>query len=138
MERGNQVMSSGYRTIVALILAVLPFLGGCMAVESAANLDGKWTLASVDGQSVAAGTNAPQFIIDGDTISGFDGCNQFGGQLSNPQAMHSGQRACAGDYLKLPLDLSDPKAHLDSASFEGDRLSLPARAGHPASVFVRQ
>lgn len=123
---------------IGIPLLLIPVLGGCMAVESAASFDGRWTLASIGGQAVAAGTNAPHFAIDGDTISGYDGCNQFGGQLSNPQAMRVGQRACAGDYLKLPLDLSDPKAHLDSANFEGDSLSLPARAGHPASVFVRQ
>ncbi len=109
-----------------------------MAVESAASMNGTWSLASVGGQAVTADGGAPRFTIDGDVISGFDGCNQFGGQLSNPQSMRSGQMACAGEYVKLPLDLNDPKAHLDSATFEGDRISLPARAGLPASVFLRQ
>lgn len=121
-----------------LVLSVVATLGGCMAVESATSLDGTWSLVSVGGQSVSADGNSPRFTIEGDIISGFDGCNQFGGQLSNPQSLRKGQRACVGEYVTLPLDLSDPKAHLDSATIEGDRISLPAKAGLPASVFIRQ
>lgn len=108
-----------------------------MATENT-NISGSWRLMSIAGHSMSASDNVPQFTIDGSTISGFDGCNQFGGNLNDPQSMRLGQRACAGDYVKLPLDLSDPKAHLDSGSLQGDSLTLPARAGLPSSVFVRE
>lgn len=107
-----------------------------MAVEPE-RIAGSWRLESIDGRAVEASGAVPSFTIEGRTISGYDGCNRFGGSLDAPEAMIVGQRACAGDHLALPLDLADPLADLAAAELEGDRLVLPARGSRPAATFVR-
>lgn len=119
---------------VATAAFLFTFMGAGMAVEPR-EIQGSWRLVSVDGQAVEAGDAQPHFSIEGDMISGFDGCNRFGGPLGGPITV--GQRACAGGYVPLPLDLSDLAAHLAGTRLQGDELLLPARADFPASVFRR-
>lgn len=117
-------------------LAACISLGACTTME-AADLNGTWRLSSIDGQQVEASASSPHFTIDGNTINGFDGCNQFGGQLDQPQSLFVGQRECVGAVLNIPINLSDPQEHLATANVDGDRLAIPAQNGYPASVFHR-
>ena len=116
--------------------AMMSLLGACVAMETN-DVKGTWTLTRVGGQQIQTSTTPPGFTIDGNLISGYDGCNQFGGPLDDPASMRVGQRACAGDIPIFPLDLSDPGAHIASGSMDGGRLLLPARNGLPSSEFNR-
>lgn len=119
----------------AVTAAILfTFMEAGMAVEPR-DIQGSWRLVSVDGQAVEAGEGQPHFSIEGEAISGYDGCNRFGGTVGGPITV--GQRACAAGHVALPLDLSDLAAHLAATRLQGDELLLPARAGFPASVFRR-
>lgn len=119
------------------VLTIATNLGACVSMQ-AADLDGTWYLVSVDGAQVPSGSNQPNFTIDGDAISGFDGCNRFGGSLSNPQAMIVGQRACADQPIGISLDLSDPQSHLSGATIDGDRLRIPRWKSYPEAIFEKR
>jgi hypothetical protein len=97
-------------------------------------LSGKWILLSVSGHRVQ--TDPPIFFrLDGEVLTGYDGCNNFGGLLSAPARIRTGGRGCPEDHPAFPLDLSHPAKHLAAATRDGDRLLLPLLDGTQA-VFV--
>jgi hypothetical protein len=132
---GDRAMKKQVAGAILALAAMLGTAGFAMAQTDQA-LNGTWTLASVDGRSITPSGEVPNFVIEGDAIHGYDGCNRFSGTLSKPEMMIVGQRACAGDYVSLPLDLTNPKAHLAQAEVEGENLIIPAWNGFPASVFA--
>jgi heat shock protein HslJ len=87
------------------------------------NLQGRWTLESIDGKIVETSRDV-FFELRGSTITGFDGCNSFGGPLDSPTRIRASQRSCGDDYVALPLDLSNPLAQLRAAHVKNDRLIL--------------
>ena len=105
----------------------------------AAEFNGTWTLVEIDSKPVAsdAGTALPSFTIKDQSIEGFDGCNTFSGRLDRPGSITSTRRGCPEGAVKLPLDLSNPMAHLKGGHIEKDTLRLPAREPMPASAFKR-
>jgi META domain len=101
-------------------------------------LQGRWTLESIDGEKVETAQDV-FFEIRGENLTGFDGCNSFGGPLGAPERIRSGQRSCVGDYVALPLDLSDPLAQLSAAQLgEGDRLTVPLAGDRGVAVLRRE
>jgi len=128
------------KQVAGAILALTAMFGtaGYAMAQAAQALNGTWTLVSIDGRSVAQSGDVPTFVIEGDAIHGYDGCNRFSGTLSKPEMMIVGQRACVGEYVSLPLDLTNPKGHLAQAGIEGEKLVIPAWNGFPASVFAHR
>ena len=100
-------------------------------------LQGRWTLLSINGVEVDADQNA-WFEIKGTLISGFDGCNNFGGDLSSSRPLRQSQRGCANDGPEFPLDLSSPMEHLKTATLNGDELVLPLNGAGETALFIRQ
>lgn len=106
---------------------------------SASDLHGSWELVEIKSQPVQpTAVNAlPMFTIKDQSIEGFDGCNDFWGRLDQPGSIASTRRGCPDGSLKLPLDLTDPMAHLQAGRLDKGRLILPAREEIPESVFKR-
>lgn len=106
----------------------------------ASKFTGTWVLTATGDldATLADAAQAPFFTISGRTISGFDGCNRFSGDLDKPGLIRATRRGCKDGYLKLPLDLADPASHLARGRLDGRRLQLPAQAGLPPSEFVRK
>ncbi len=127
---------------VWLLLAV-PFSGGSFAAygngsaPTVKELQGKWVLESINGQAIESEADI-YFKIDGKMISGFDGCNTFGGSLDAPDRMRKTQRACSSDSPRLPLDLSDPRPQLESSKLEGDTLEVDLADEAGKAIFRRQ
>ena len=121
------------------VLAVAVLLGLPAGAAAGGQLDGTWQLTKTGDRTLdGADKQLPYFTIAGRMITGFDGCNRFGGTLDDPQNIVRGQRACSGAHMKLPLDLGNPAAHLKAARIRGNRLLLPARDGLPESEFQRR
>lgn len=99
-------------------------------------LQGRWVLESINGQLTGSGTKV-YFEIDGLTITGFDGCNKFGGRLDAPSRIRMTQRGCASDRLRLPLELPDPRSQLNAAKVTGEKLKLPLPGGKGEAGFRR-
>lgn len=126
----------------AWLLLTLALAGPLAACEtggesSAQELQGKWVLQSIDGRAVEA-KPVIYFKIDGRTITGFDGCNSFGGSLDAPDELRITQRACASEGPRLPLQLPDPREQLESARLEGDTLELKVDDKGGTATFRRQ
>jgi META domain len=100
-------------------------------------LNGRWVLETIEGKPAAAEQDV-YFQIDGQTISGFDGCNRFGGNLSQPSLMRKSQRACLAAGVALPIDLANPLPQLTSARLEGDQLVVPLPGGAGEARFRRK
>jgi hypothetical protein len=111
----------------------------CAGQPATPDLNGTWELAEIQSRPVQRnGTSPlPTFTIKEQTIEGFDGCNKFWGRLDKPGGIASTRMGCLDETIKLPLDLTDPKSHLEAGRIERERLVLPAHAGMPASVFQR-
>jgi heat shock protein HslJ len=109
------------------------------AATPVAPWEGRWRLAELGGRSLrdVAPQRRPDFSVRGQVIEGFDGCNDFNGRLDQPGSVVATRRACP-DAIPLPLDLSDPLAHLRAARVEGNRLVLPGRGGSPGGVFEKE
>ena len=102
-----------------------------------AELQGKWILESIDGNAIEP-KPAIYFEIDGLKISGFDGCNRFGGSLDAPNELQIGQRGCPSDSPRLPLQLTDPRVQLRSSRLEDDTLELVLVGEAGKAKFRRQ
>jgi META domain len=101
------------------------------------NLQGRWILESINGKAVES-ENEIYFEIDGAIITGFDGCNNFGGKLNAPASIRMNQRACISEGPRLPLELPDARSQLKAAEVSGKKLKLklPDRKGEAS--FRRQ
>jgi heat shock protein HslJ len=121
------------------ILGLIGYLQSAAAGDAMdmSKLQGRWVLESIGGQPVSAGDEI-YFEIDGMTITGFDGCNKFGGSLDAPDRLRMTQRGCVSDRPKLPLELSDPRSQLDAATVTGEQLTLPLPGGPGEAVFSRR
>ena len=127
----------------AWVLLAIAHSGAALAacqnstVLTVSELQGKWVLESIGGHAIESETDM-YFKIDGLTISGFDGCNLFGGLLDKPKELRIGQRACPSDSPRLPLQLSDPRAQLESSELDGDTLDLVLADEAGKATFRRQ
>jgi heat shock protein HslJ len=102
-----------------------------------AALKGRWVLEAINGKEVAAGGAEIYFQITEHSISGYDGCNRFGGSPTDPSTMRKTQRACPPETLLLPLNLSDPAPQLSRATVRDGKLFLPLRDGTGEAQFRR-
>lgn len=85
------------------------------------------------------GTVEPRigFLINGNRIEGFDGCNSFSGILGEKLSLNTSRMGCQEGVRRLSLDLNDATSHLNSGTLENDVLLLPARSGLPAARYTR-
>lgn len=100
-------------------------------------LQGRWVLESLSGQPVKQ-VNEVYFKVSGQTFTGFDGCNNFGGSLDAPSRMRQGQRGCGSEVLRLPLKILDPWPQFKAAKVTGDTLMLPLPDGKGEAGFSRK
>jgi len=118
-------------------------LVGSGAIDASAGdlaLEGTWQLEAIDSVVVSdiSGEQVPFFEVKGSGIKGYDGCNRFFGSLDKPGAIVSTRRACPDSMLKLPLDLNDLDAHLQTGCLKDDQLTIPADDSYPSSSYRRQ
>jgi heat shock protein HslJ len=125
-------------------MVVTLFGSGVVVAEplTARDLQGNWSLIEIDSRPVpvpspTAGNALPHFTIKGQSIQGFDGCNDFSGLLDKPGSIGSTRRGCLEEALKLPLDLSDPMPQLKAGKIEKGRLVLPPSGTMPESAFQK-
>ena len=102
-----------------------------------AELTGRWVLEAIDGKDVASGGAEIYFQLTEQSIIGYDGCNRFGGSITDPSTMRKTQRACPPETTLLPLNLSDPAPQLSRATVRGGKLFLPLIDGTGEAQFRR-
>jgi heat shock protein HslJ len=134
-DRDRHMASRSAKYILALSLVYLPFIKA--HAMDVASLQGRWVLEAVDGKSVSPDRGEIYFQITEQTISGYDGCNRFGGSLTQPGRIQKGQRGCPADTMLLPLDFSNPASQLSRATVRGERLLLPLPDGKGEAQFRR-
>lgn len=99
-------------------------------------LMGRWVLVAVNGKQVSRHPEI-YFEIAGQSITGYDGCNRFGGLLAQPSNIRKTQRGCPNERTAMPLDLSNPVEQLSSSTLRSDRLLLPLTNGKGMAEFKR-
>lgn len=125
--------SARYVSVFVLCFALLAKVN----VMDLAELKGRWVLEAIDGKEVASGGTEIYFQITEHSISGYDGCNRFGGNITDPSTMRKTQRACPPETTLLPLNLSDPAPQLSGATVRGGKLFLPLKDGTGEAQFRR-
>jgi heat shock protein HslJ len=130
---GRVLPSARYVSVFVLCFALLAKVNAMDLGE----LKGRWVLEAIDGKDIASGGAEIYFQITEQSISGYDGCNRFGGSITDPSAMRKTQRACPPETTLLPLNLSDPAPQLSRATMRGGKLFLPLRDGTGEAQFRR-
>ncbi|MER8963881.1 MULTISPECIES: META domain-containing protein [unclassified Mesorhizobium] len=117
-------------TAIAIVAGVVGIPSAGPRNVELSDLQGRWVLESVNGVLVSSSVPV-YFEVVGDNITGFDGCNNFGGPLLTPDFIRKGERDCEGDYVSLPLDFANPLEQLRQATLDGKLLvlSIPNTAG---------
>ena len=100
-------------------------------------LQGRWTLLSINDKEVVTDQDV-WFELSGTLIVGFDGCNNFGGDLSSSRPLRKSQRGCEEDTFEFPLDFSRPVEQLNKATLDGNELALPLTEIEGVALFIRQ
>jgi hypothetical protein len=133
---GNlRIVSQGAKCMLAFTI-IFASLAKAHAMDISA-LKGRWVLEAISGKGVALEKGEIYFQITEDTITGYDGCNRFGGSVAQPSLMRKGQRACPPETILLPLDLSNPIPQLSRATVRRDKLFLPLPDGQGEAQFRR-
>jgi META domain len=118
---GGLPHSTNYVSLILLFCALLTKANAMDISE----LKGRWVLEAINGRNVTFENLEIYFEITERTITGYDGCNRFGGSTAQPFIIQRSQRACPPETILLPLDLSDPAPQLSRATVSGDKLFLP-------------
>lgn len=112
----------------ALALAGAAILVAACAPESEANLDGAWLVQQIAGASLNADERI-YFTVEGDTMRGFTGCNDFTASLTQ----FSGTLAISNVTETVGVCPSDAAA-TNEARFLGVLPSVKRFARHGASL----
>ena len=121
--------------IIGLVTCV-----ACVGASVDANrFAGTWRLVSVDSRPLGPlpADQVPVFTVTGTNVSGFDGCNTFSGSIDQPGEISATRMGCREGAIKLPLDLGNLLAHLQTGTIKENSLSVPANGQFPASMFER-
>lgn len=117
---------------VAAFPAPLACETGRMADISDAS--GKWVLESVAGKPVEGGSKI-FFQIDGEMISGFDGCNRFSGRVDQVATLRRTQRGCPPEVFQIRL--AKAQDALNALDWRAGSVVLPAGDGGELVTFRR-
>ena len=115
------------RFVAIVVLCLGPHL--TVNAMDLAELQGRWVLEAIDGKEVPSGGAEIYFEITGQSITGYDGCNRFGGRRTDPSRMRKTQRACSPETTPLPLDFSDLTQQLSRATIRDGNLFVQLRDG---------
>ena len=125
--------------IIATALYIFTIAGVLSSVRAQSmelsDIRGRWVLDIINGEQVPR-EPVIYFEISERDISGFDGCNDFGGNLEDPTSMRQGQRACLQNNFKLPEPILNILSRIRHARREGDSLIIPLSGGKELT-FIR-
>lgn len=124
-------------------IAALFFVGVSVSLagELTVNeLQGSWKLVETNAKPVSSSETGspPKFSISEQAITGFDGCNQFWGQLDRPGSIAKTRMACPDAKLSLPLEFSDIMQQFKAGKIDKGRLVLPVWKSFPESVYEKE
>jgi heat shock protein HslJ len=106
------------------------FLGATAGCGTAGGgLKGAWNVVSIG----AAPVSGPTFTLEGDKVSGFGGCNRFGGSVKvEGDTLRLGPLAAtrmACDQLAVEQSYFDALESVRGYSIDGDKLVLTSESG---------
>jgi len=128
------------RTIFFATLIAVLLLAACSAANELAGTS--WTLISLNGQPTLPNTR-PTLRLEGDRLSGSDGCNSFSGsysasgrsfRLTGPLA--STMMACEEPLMNQASAYLAALSQAASYTLENGQLTLLDGAGKALAVFV--
>lgn len=123
-----------FNLIVLASIAYFVFSNPGRSAE-VADLQGRWTLVAISGAPTGSSFPSVHFEVKGMAISGFDGCNNFGGLLDKPEAIIATQRACAAG---APFDVSDLVRNMRLATLVAGRLTVSLGSTRQQFEFSKQ
>lgn len=115
------------------------------AAPSISFLDGKWTFAelSVDGEAVRLPDGSKSFLlIDGTSVSGVSGCNNFSGTAAFDQGtvsfepLASTRKACLEDVMAFETAFLNLLENAATYEVDGDTLEIGKADGTMKAVFT--
>jgi heat shock protein HslJ len=131
---GTQLARKTYRLKGERLEKVASQIVGRLSLAAIARLE--WVLEEMNGQPLPPGTEPPTFSIQGDTASGFGGCNRFSGPVKEPAPgkmslgdLASTMMACADEQMRIEDEYLRSLRRVTSYTFVAGRLALSWEGG---------
>lgn len=126
----------------SILLMVALLLGACQTQLTSPSLDGSsWTLVELNGQSVLADVSVT-LNFDGESITGNDGCNHFGGSFTTEgnsfsigEDLMSTLMACEEPIMQQAGEVTLALRDAQSFQLENERLVLLDKDGNRLAIF---
>ena len=130
---------------VSIVLIAALALGACQPKAESTSLDGtSWNLVELNGQSVLEDASVT-LNFDGESLTGNDGCNHFGGsftidgnKLSIGDDLMSTLMACEGPIMQQAGEVTQALRETQSFKVENDQLILMDESNNKVAVFQLQ
>ena len=131
---GTQLARKTYRLESGRLKLVASQAVGRLSLAAIARLE--WVLDELNGKAPAQGSQPPTFTIQGDTASGFAGCNRFSGPINEtaPGKVSLGDlaatmMACEGTQMSIEDEYLRSLRRVTSYTFLAGRLALTWEGG---------
>ncbi|MCE5257643.1 MAG: META domain-containing protein [Chloroflexi bacterium] len=126
--------------LVLLVVAAALVLAGCASTDALNNT--KWSLATLAGQPLLAGTKVTLGFADGQ-LTGSDGCNQYstsytveGSKIAIGKEIISTLMACDEPIMQQASAFSDALPKAVAFKSDGQQLILLDAAGNALATFT--
>jgi len=103
----------------------------------------EWTLVEIDGQPLAAGTEAPLIHFENDTVRGFSGCNRFNASVkeAKPGEIEVGpaagtKKACPAPQMELEQQFLAQLDAVNRYTYLAGQLALGWQDGERSGVLL--
>lgn len=131
---GTQLARTTYRLRGERFEKVASQIVGRLSLAAISRLE--WVLEEMNGKPLPPGTQPPTFSIQGDTASGFGGCNRFSGPVKEPAPgkialgdLASTMMACADEQMRIEDEYLRSLRRVTSYTFLAGRLALSWEGG---------
>lgn len=138
---GTQLARKTYRLQAGELVQASSQAVGRLSLAAIARVE--WVLEEMNGKPLAQGSQPPTFLIQGDTASGFGGCNRYSGPVaeSGPGTISLGDTAatmmaCEEPQMSIEDEYLRSLRSVSSYTFLAGRLALSWQAGTEGGVLL--
>lgn len=138
---GTQLARKTYRLQAGTLVQASSQAVGRLSLAAIARVE--WVLEEMNGKPLAPGSRPPTFTIQGDTASGFGGCNRYSGPVaeSGPGTISLGDAAatmmaCEEPQMSIEDEYLRSLRSVSSYTFLAGRLALSSQAGGASGLLL--
>lgn len=137
-------MKSSFKNLLVLVMIASFVLAACQPKNTGSLVDTSWILVELNGQPALSETTVT-LNLNGETITGNDGCNQFGGTYTSEGDSFKVNDDLMGTLMACEESIMNQAGNFNNALREAqkylltdDRLTLLDENGNALAIFEAQ